>query len=73
MPFSASNAYILVVAVKSWQYGMAPAYIPVFLSQKPSTENGINRPWQAILFFACSRRTSSNPPIGLKTPSDARW
>ena len=28
------------VAVKSWRYGMAPAEIPVLLSQKPSTENG---------------------------------
>ena len=29
---------------------MAPAHIPVFLSQKPSTEDGINR--SAILFLA---------------------
>ena len=33
---------------------MAPAHIPVFLSQKPSTENGINRP--AVLFSAWSER-----------------
>ena len=28
----------VVVAVKSWRYGMAPAQISVFLSQKPSTQ-----------------------------------
>ena len=50
LPFSASNAYIPVVAVKSRRYGMAPAHIPVFLFQKSSTENGINRP--ANLFLA---------------------
>ena len=50
MPFSASNAYILVVAGKSRRYGMVPAQIPVLLTQKPSTENGINR--AATLFLA---------------------
>ena len=39
MPFSASSAYILVVVGTS-RYGMAPTYITVFLSQKPSTKNG---------------------------------
>ena len=49
MHFTASNAQIPVVAVKSRRCGMAPAHIPVFLSQKPSTENGINRPANLIL------------------------
>ena len=29
---------------ESRRYGMAPAHIPVFLSQEPTTENGMNRP-----------------------------
>ena len=31
------------MAAKSRRYAMAPAHIPVFLSQKPSTKNGIIR------------------------------
>ena len=38
------------MAGKSRRYGMAPAQIPVSLSQKPSTKNGILLP--AILFLA---------------------
>ena len=37
---------------------MAPAHIPVFLSQKPSAENGINRP--AILFLAWLLQTQAH-------------
>ena len=47
---SASNAYTPVVAGKSRRYRMAPAHIPVFLFQKPSTKNGIS--WSAIVFLA---------------------
>ena len=53
MPFSACNAKISVVAGISWRHGMAPAHIPVFLSQNPSSKNGINRP--ASLFLAWIR------------------
>ena len=35
--FLAWYAYIMVAAEKSRRYGIAPAQIPVFLSQKPST------------------------------------
>ena len=59
MPFSACNAYISVVAGKSRRYGMTPAHIPVFLSQKRSTQNGINRP--AILFLAWTTLSGCSP------------
>ena len=46
MHFSAWNTYIPVVAGNSRRCGMAPAHIPVFISQKPSThpKHGIHRP-----------------------------
>ena len=39
---------------------MAPAQIPVFLSQKPSTKNGIIR--AAILFLAWTRKCARCQP-----------
>ena len=46
------------MAVKSRRYGMASAQIPVFLTQKPSTQNGINR--ATTLFLAYVKSVSSD-------------
>ena len=52
---------------------MAPAQIPVFLTQKPSTENGINRATTLFLawldpYFACDHapliRFARRPLLG---------
>ena len=54
---------ILVVAGKCRRYGMAPAHIPVFVSQKPSTENGQFRvagtPEISVLSTMCSPHTAA--------------
>ena len=53
---------------------MAPAHIPMFLSQKPSTENGVNRP--AILFLAwtpCSAHQEHRNIRHRRLASPGQW
>ena len=53
------------MAVKSRRYGMAPAQIPVLLTQKPSTENGIHRATILFLAWTCvAWSTSTHSPPG---------
>ena len=62
------------MAVKSRRYGMAPAQISVFLTQKPSTENGINRAttlflaWQGAPGWAHLQQPQIQPIVGPQQP-----